>query len=131
MDRTVVNPWEWQDQFGFVQGHVVSGADRTIYCAGQTSVDADGNPLHAGDMAAQARQALDNLVTVLREAGCGLGDVVRLNYYVTDIDAFYGAMEALAPPLEEAGCRPAATLLKVAGLAYPELMIEMEATAVV
>jgi enamine deaminase RidA (YjgF/YER057c/UK114 family) len=131
MERTVVNPWEWQDQFGFVQANVVSGDGRTIYCAGQTSVDADGNPMHAGDMAAQAQQALDNLVTVLREAGCALGDVVRLNYYVTDVEAFYGAMETVGTALEEAGCRPASTLLQVTRLAYPELMIELEATAVV
>lgn len=51
-----------------------------MVCAGQTSVDADGGPLHEGDMAAQVGQALDNLETVLREAGYELSDVIRLEY---------------------------------------------------
>jgi enamine deaminase RidA (YjgF/YER057c/UK114 family) len=64
---------------GFVQGHAVGGGGRTIYCSGQTSVDADGNPVHEGDIAAQMTQALDNVEAVLRESGVSLSDVVRLN----------------------------------------------------
>jgi len=78
MDRTIVNPWQWQDKFGFVQANSLTGVERTVLCAGQTSSDADGNPVHAGDMPAQVRQALDNLETVLGQAGLGLGGVVRL-----------------------------------------------------
>ena len=58
MERKIVNPWKWQDSYGFVQGHEVTGAQRVLYCAGQTSVDGEGNPLHTGDMAAQINQAL-------------------------------------------------------------------------
>jgi enamine deaminase RidA (YjgF/YER057c/UK114 family) len=130
MERQVVNPWSWQDQFGFVQAQAVSGAERTIYCSGQTSVDADGNPIHEGDMVAQVRQALDNLESVLRESGCGLSNVVRLNYYTTDLDGFFPAMEVLTARLEAAGCRPATTLLEVSRLARPPLLVELEATAV-
>lgn len=131
MERQIINPWTWQDQFGFVQAASVSGAEREIHCAGQTSMDADGNPIHEGDMVAQVGQALDNLEAVLREAGCALADVVRLNYYVTDMDAFFPALEVLVPRLSEAGCRPASTLLQVSRLAAPPLMVEIEATAVV
>ncbi len=132
MQRQIINPWTWQDQFGFVQAHAVSGDERTVYCAGQTSVDTDGSPIHQGDMVAQVGQALDNLEGVLRESGCGLADVVRLNYYTTDVDAFFGAMmEVLVPRLGEAGCRPASTLLQVPRLALPPLLVELEATAVV
>ena len=130
MERQIINPWTWQDQFGFVQAHAVSGAERTIYCAGQASVDAEGNPIHEGDMVAQVGQALDNVEAVLRECGCGLSDVVRMNYYTTDVDAFFGAMEMLASRLGEAGCRPASTLLQVPRLAMPPLLAELEATAV-
>lgn len=129
MERKIVNPWEWQDKYGFVQANALEGVSRVVLCAGQTSVDAEGNPLHAGDMRAQAAEALDNLETVLGQAGLGLGDVVRLNYYVTDIQAFFGAGEVLAERFQAAGCRPASTLLGVAALALPELMIEIEATA--
>lgn len=130
MKREIINPWAWQDQFGFAQANAASGVERTIYCAGQTSVDRDGSPLHEGDMAAQIGQAMDNLEAVLRESGCGLSDVVRLNYYVTDIDAFFGVMDALLPRLSEADCRPASTLLEVSHLAFPPLLVEIEATAV-
>ncbi len=129
MDRNIINPWTWQDQFGYVQANHVSGAEQMLLCAGQTSVDAEGNSIHPGDMVAQVSQALDNLETVLAEAGFSLGDVVRLNYYVTDIDAFFGAGETLGARLGQAGCRPASTLLGVASLAFPELLVEIEATA--
>jgi enamine deaminase RidA (YjgF/YER057c/UK114 family) len=129
MERRIVNPWTWQDQYGFVHGHELTGAERVLYCAGQTSVDADGAPLHEGDMAAQVNQALDNVEAVLREAGFTLADVVRLNYYVTDVDAFVEAGAASARRLAEAGCRPSSTLLGVARLAFPSLLVEIEATA--
>ncbi|HZQ64764.1 MAG TPA: RidA family protein [Gaiellaceae bacterium] len=129
MQREIVNPWTWQDRYGFVQANAVSGAERIVFCAGQTSVDPDGKPLHAGDMRAQVGQALDNLETVLRQAGLGLADVVRLDYFVTDVGAFLGAGDVLAERFQATGCRPASTLLGVAALAFPELMVEIEATA--
>jgi enamine deaminase RidA (YjgF/YER057c/UK114 family) len=130
MEREIVNPWTWQDAFGFVQANKVSGHQRVLFCAGQTSTASDGQALHPGDMVAQVTQALDNLETVLRDAGMTLSDVVRLNYYTTDLDAFFGAAETLGQRLGEAGCRPASTLLGVSRLAFPELLIEIEATAV-
>lgn len=130
VDRRAVNPWTWQDQFGFSQGIETRGAERVFYCAGQTSVDGDGNPLHAGDMGAQVNQALDNLEEVLSGAGLKLSDVVRLNYYTTDMNAFIEAAESFGPRMQEAGCKPASTLLAVAGLFHPDIMVELEATAV-
>jgi enamine deaminase RidA (YjgF/YER057c/UK114 family) len=88
MERRIVNPWSWQDQFGFVQANELSDFERVIVCSGQTSVDADGQSLHEGDMGAQIGQALDNLETVLSEAGFALADVVRLNYYVIALPAY-------------------------------------------
>jgi enamine deaminase RidA (YjgF/YER057c/UK114 family) len=116
---------------GYVQANDVAGAGRTIYCAGQGSVEEEGRPAHPGDMGAQMGQALDNLEAVLEEAGAGLSDVVRLNIYTTDVDRFLEAYGSLASRLAEAGYRPASTLLGVTRLAYPEMMVEIEATAVV
>jgi enamine deaminase RidA (YjgF/YER057c/UK114 family) len=130
MERRVINPWTWQDQYGFAQAIEVTGSQRALFCAGQTSSDADGNPLHPGDMHAQLGQALDNLETVLHEAGFELSHVVRLNTYTTDVDALLAAGEATGPRLAAAGCRPSATLLGVARLAFPEFLVELEATAV-
>jgi enamine deaminase RidA (YjgF/YER057c/UK114 family) len=129
MERRVVNPWTWQEQFGYVQANEISGAERVLVCAGLASVDADGQPLHEGDMGAQVTQALDNLETVLGEAGFTLADVVRLNYFVTDVDAFFEAGEIYGARLAQAGCKPASTLLGVSRLALAPLMVEIEATA--
>ncbi len=130
MERHVINPWTWQDRAGFVQANETVGAGRVLYCAGVVSVDDDGTPIHAGDMQAQGLRALDNLETLLGKAGYALADVVRLNTYTTDLGAYVAARPALQARLDEAGCRYAATLLGVAGLARPELLIELEATAV-
>jgi enamine deaminase RidA (YjgF/YER057c/UK114 family) len=125
-----VNPWQWQDQFGFSQAVDVRGGERVVYCAGQTSVDADGAPMHAGDMAAQINQALTNLETVLGHAGLTLANVVRLNYYTRDVAAFLEAAPTFGARLHAAGCQPASTLLGVASLAFPDVLVEIEATAV-
>ena len=126
-----VNPWVWQDQLSFSQAIEIEGGKRVVYCAGQTSVDANGNPMHARDMAKQMNQALDNLETVLEQANLKLANVVRLNYYTTDMAAFRNAAErALGARLAAAGCKPASTLLGVKDLFHPDIMIEIEATAI-
>ena len=107
MERRIVNPWAWQDTFGFVQANELRGVQRALVCAGQTSVDAEGRPVHPGDMAAQVGQALDNLETVLGQAGFTLADVVRLNYYTTDVDACLGALGAVGPRLAGGAAPPA------------------------
>ena len=130
MEKRVINPWTWQEPFGFQQANEVVGAERVLYCAGQTSVDAEGRPLHEGQMEAQALQAVDNLETVLRKAGFALADIVRLTFYVTDVDAYREAAPAVGRRLGEAGARYASTLIGVTRLALPELLVEIEATAV-
>lgn len=130
VERTAVNPWTWSVAFGFNQGELVEGATRTLYCAGQTSVDGDGAPQHPGDMAAQLALAADNLEAVLQEAGMTLANVVRLNFYTTDVDAYLTNGAVLGARLGAAGVAPAGTLLGVARLAFPELLVEIEATAV-
>ncbi|HWS56407.1 MAG TPA: RidA family protein [Pyrinomonadaceae bacterium] len=130
MERKIINPWSWQDSLGFVQANEVSGFRRVLVCSGQTAVNAVGEPQHAGDMRAQLALALDNLEEVLKGAGLALSNVVRLNYYTTDVDLFLREQEAAAARLAEHGCRPASTLLGVTRLAFPELLVEIEATAV-
>jgi enamine deaminase RidA (YjgF/YER057c/UK114 family) len=130
VQRTAVNPWAWSLNFGFNQGEVVEDATRVLFCAGQTSVDGDGTPQHAGDMAAQIGLAADNLEAVLREAGMGLSNLVRLNFYTTDVDAFVANAAVLGERTGAAGVAPPGTLLGVTRLAFPELMIEIEGTAV-
>jgi enamine deaminase RidA (YjgF/YER057c/UK114 family) len=129
VDRKIVNPWTWQDGFAYVQANEVRNAGRMLICAGQTAMDAEGRPAHPGDMRAQIELSLDNLETVLGAADFTLSDVVRLNFYTTDVDRFFAEYGMVADRLARSGCRPANTTLGVARLAFPELLVEIEATA--
>jgi enamine deaminase RidA (YjgF/YER057c/UK114 family) len=130
VERRIINPWKWQDPLGFVQANEVAGGQRVLYCSGQLSVDTDGKSLHAGDIGAQLKRALENLEEVLRDAGFALSDVVRLNIYTTDIEGFVANRSVFLDGLLRKGCRQASTLIGVARLARPEFLIEIEATAV-
>lgn len=78
-------------------------------------------------MAAQISKALDNLETVLSQAGYQLTDLVRLNVYTTDVDGFFTYYLTAAARL--ADIEKTVTLVGVTRLAFPELLVEIEATA--
>ena len=71
MNRTPVNPWSWSLRFGYNQAEILEGTKRQLVCAGQTAVDAEGNPQHLGHMRNQITLALDNLEAVLGAAAMG------------------------------------------------------------
>lgn len=130
MERTAVNPVTWSEELGFNQGEVVSGQSRTLYCSGQTAMNADGKPEHDGDPAGQLGLSLDNLEAVLREAGMTLANLVRLNVYSTDVDLLFQHYGVLAGRLAAAGVAPTTTMLGVTRLAIPGQLVELEGTAV-
>jgi enamine deaminase RidA (YjgF/YER057c/UK114 family) len=131
MQRTAVNPWDWSLKLGYHQAEIIEGARRQLICAGQTSVDGAGNPQHAGDMRGQIGLALDNLEAVLKGAGMGLGDVVRLTVYATDVDEALKNFDLMGMRFGPARNAPPMTLVGVTRLAIPPLMFEIEATAMV
>ena len=122
-----MNPWEWSKAFGFSQAVDVSGASRVLLCSGQTAIADDGSPPTTSDMAKQMEVALSNLTTVLGAAGMTMADVVKLTVYTTDVDELMTAYGSATEMLS--GNIPAMTLIGVARLAYPELKVEIEATA--
>ena len=128
--RTPVNPWSWSLAYGFSQAELVKGASRVLVLSGQGPAAADGTTQHAGDLPAQVSLSLDNIETVLDEAGMTLGNVVRISVFTTDVDAMMGAWEGLAERFTAARVRPTSTLVGVTRLAFPDLMVEIEATAV-
>lgn len=130
MNRTPVNPWPWSAEMGFNQAELVEGGTRTLYLSGQAAMSADGRPQHPGDIAAQISMSLDNLEAVLADANMGLSDTVRLNIYTTDVDGLFANYGVIAERLGRAGVAPPGSLLGVSRLAFPELMVELEATAV-
>lgn len=130
MERAAVNPVAWSIPLGFNQGEVVTGASRTLYLSGQTAMDADGRPVHDGDVAAQLTRSLDNVEAVLHAAGMTLANLVRLNVYTTDVDALFPHYGLLAARLGAAGVAPTTTMLGVSRLAVPGQMVELEGVAV-
>ena len=129
MDKREINPSEWLLAFNLNQGIEVTGAQRVLYLSGQTANAADGTPMHAGDLVAQFRLAWTNLKDALAASGMDATNIVRLNMYTTDVPAFMAAAGELVPIFAGDGCKPVSTLLGVASLFEPELMIELEATA--
>lgn len=121
----------WSESFSQVVV-VRAGSTRTIYLSGQVSVDADNKVIGHGDLGRQTEVALENLSKALSAAGATPADVVRLNIYVKDYRR--DQAEIISAALRKrfvAGQMPASTWLGVASLALDDLLIEIEATAVV
>ncbi|GHI86422.1 RidA family protein [Streptomyces xanthophaeus] len=110
--------------------HVVWGTGRFVAVSGQCALDERGEVVGAGDPAAQARQVFENLRRCLAAAGATFDDVVKLTYFVTDVahlPAVREARDAVIP----ADRLPASSAVQVAALFRPELLLEVEAFAVV
>ena len=104
-------------------------AGRNVILRGQTGVDLNEVMRGHGDAVAQARQAMDNVAVLLAEAGASLSDVVKATVFVTDRAFLAGVSEAVLDRLE--GAAPAFSAMIVKGLASPELLMEVDITAVV
>jgi enamine deaminase RidA (YjgF/YER057c/UK114 family) len=128
--RTAINPVSWSQQLGFDQAQLIEGQQRQLLCSGQDAVDADGNPQHPGDMAAQLEMAVDNLEAILAAADMSLANVVRLNAYTTDFDELLKNWTTLTGRFENSDGGFATTLLGVSRLPAPGLLVMLEATAV-
>ena len=129
MHRTPVNPWDWSLKLGYNQAEIIEGSSRQLICAGQTSVDGEGNPQHPGDMRSQISLALDNLEAVLAAAKMDLSKIVRLGVYATDVDEALKNFDLLGIRFGAIQSAPPMTLLGVTRLAIPGLLFEIEATA--
>jgi|TARA_B100000315_G_scaffold201289_1_gene193708 2-iminobutanoate/2-iminopropanoate deaminase len=99
-----------------------------IFLSGQLSRNADGGLVGRGDMAKQTRQAIRNIETVLDSAGASLGDVVQVVVYTTDMREFDRITDARMEFFK--GELPTSTIVEVNRLADPDLLIEIQATAV-
>lgn len=129
MNRIPVNPWSWSLNVGYNQAEIIEGSSRQLTCAGQTSVDAEGNPQHFEDMRNQITLALDNLEAVLSAADMSLANTTRLGIYTTDVDEAMKHLDIFGTRFGPVQAAPPMTLLGVTRLAMPGLMFEIEATA--
>jgi 2-iminobutanoate/2-iminopropanoate deaminase len=106
---------------------VLSG--RTIYIAGQVPYDQAGKVVGKGDFAAQATQVFENLKLALAAAGATFENVVKVNTYVTDMSHLQTLRDIRGKYYGRNA--PASTLVQIGSLAHEDLMIEIEAIAVV
>ena len=102
-------------------------ANGLIFVSGQAGIDETGRTVGPGDVEAQARQAFANLATVLGEAGATLADVVKVTIMVTDMSSLDVIIKLRGEYFAEP--YPADTLLRVAGLAQSDWLIEIDAIA--
>ncbi|MFD2284956.1 RidA family protein [Pedobacter petrophilus] len=128
METRAINPWKWQDQRNYVQAVEVKAVNGTLYCSGQTAIDADGKSSDA-DMATQLTQAIANLEHLITEADYDCKNIVRLNVYHTDINAFFDGFHILQDWVVKHGIRQATTVIEVKSL-FETLKVELEATVV-
>lgn len=111
---------------------VVATGKRTIYTAGQVSIDEHGELVGANDLAAQTAQAMRNVGLALVAAGAGYADIVKITTYVVNYSSEQRAVIGNArAPFFAGGEPPASTLVGVAALALPDWLVEIEAVAVV
>jgi 2-iminobutanoate/2-iminopropanoate deaminase len=129
MTKRALNPEGLPAPVGPYSNVVTSAPGRLVFCAGQVALDANGDIVGAGDIAAQTRQVMENLRLGLEAADATFADVVRVVNYITDVDLFAQMAAVRKEYLVEP--YPASTLVEVSALMYPELLIEIEAIAVV
>lgn len=112
--------------------HVVKASGQTlVFIAGQVAFDAEGQLVGEGNLRAQAHQVYRNLGIALEAAGCGFEDVVKLVTYVVNYQPEHRALLAeVRPNYIPATNPPVSTLLGVQSLALPQLLIEIDAVAV-
>lgn len=112
----------------------IATGSRLVFLAGQVARDGDGNPVGAGDLAAQVEQAYLNIGTAMAAVGGSFDDVAKLTVYVVDWtpDKMPLLGEGIGRAAAALGCDPVKpiTLLGVAALGEPDLLVEVEATAV-
>jgi enamine deaminase RidA (YjgF/YER057c/UK114 family) len=110
--------------------HVVWGTGTFVAISGQVALDEDGEVFGGDDPEAQARQVFRNLERCLAAAGAGWSDVVKLTFFVTDV-AFLPAVRAARDASIDGAHPPASTAVQVAALIRPELLVEVDAFALV
>ena len=123
-----INPQGLSTPTGY--SHVVSTrGGKTIYIAGQIALDAKGNLVGKGDLAAQTTQVFENLAIALKAAGASFANVVKTNYYMRDASQV-SVVRDIRPKYFTKDL-PASTLIEVPRLANPDFLIEIEVVAVV
>ena len=133
MAVTLVNP-DGLPKVDLYRQVAVATGSKMVFIAGQVARDADGGKVGEGDLAAQVEQCYLNVATALAEVGATFDNVVKLTaYFVDSPDLMPRFLEGVDRASAKLGITPQAPLtgIVVAGLAEPDLLVEVEATAVI
>lgn len=124
-----LHPKGWPRPSGYANG--MTGKGRLIVTGGVVGWDIMGNFAHG--FVPQARQAFTNILAILAEGGAGAEHLVRLTWYVVDLDEYRGALRDLGRAYRDTigGHYPAMAVVGVTGLMEPQARLEIEATAIV
>lgn len=130
MPRKIINPPDLAAPRGFNHAILASGG-KVLFLAGQDAADGEGKIVAPGDLPAQFEQVLRNLKAVVEAAGGTMQDIVKLNIFVTDRDAYVASLDALGSTFRRyfGGHYPAMALFEVSAFFRDGNLIEMEGFA--
>lgn len=133
MTLEIIQPDGWPQPKGYSNGMLAPEGARLLMTGGMIAWDEEERLVGQGDFAAQFGQALANVVAVVRAAGGGPEDLMRLTIYVTDRQAYLDSIADLGKVYREVMGRhyPAMALVQVAGLVEAGAMLEIEGTAAI
>jgi reactive intermediate/imine deaminase len=127
-EKRFLTPATLSPPFGY--SHVVEApAGTMVYISGQVPLDAEGQLVGEGDFEAQTRQVFENLTRALEAADAAWSDVVKLDYFLRDVGEI-AAVRTIRDEYIDTEHPPASTLVEVSGLFRPDVLVEIQATAI-
>jgi 2-iminobutanoate/2-iminopropanoate deaminase len=128
LEKTYINPAAMAKSRGYAHAIIAKGTP--VFVTGQIALDDEGNVVGVGNIEAQVEQVWKNIETVLADCGATLENIVKLTTYATDV-RYMQAIGSHRRKLFKDGEFPGSTFLVVTALARPELLVEIEAIALV
>jgi len=126
-----LNPEGLHKHPAYSQVVITEGPGRTIYIGGQNGINANGEIVGKGDIARQTEQTLKNIDIALASCNASFANLMKLTIYIVQGQDPYKAFQASQPFFSKLSNQPIITVLVVAGLANPDYLVEIEATAFV
>ena len=129
--KTIINSPKLAKPSGYSHGILAQG--RTLYLSGQPGLDASGKVIAPGDLVAQFKLALENIQTVVVQAGGKMTDVVKITFYVRDRNDYKSKLKPIGAVYKSffQGYYPATTLVEISDLFDDGALIEIDATAMI